>query len=313
VGTRRSSATATGADRPCGLVSGPEERPAPIPDAQPCVVLADNRSVSEESGVAATPPTLAGHFTQIAQAYQRYWSDALLPASRQLVDSLPMAPARSVLEVGAGVGALYPTLAEAAPRARIVLTDPAGGMLRIAPTAAARAQVTADQLPFRDGSFDVAVAAFMIQYVPDARHTLREVRRVLRRGGHVGIVGWGTTAESIAGQQWMARLDAAGAPPATRLASYFEATDSAQKLREILNGAGYLDVDVRLLPWSDQPDLETFLHRQQLLGASGRRLAAWDPTLSAEFVSRMRLELAALSAQAFLDRSEVLAVTARTP
>jgi ubiquinone/menaquinone biosynthesis C-methylase UbiE len=261
----------------------------------------------------ATPPTVAGHFTQIAQAYQRYWSDALLPASRQLVKSLPLAPARSVLEVGAGVGALYPTLAEAAPRARIVLTDPAGGMLRLAPTAAARAKVTADQLPFRDGSFDVAVAAFMIQYVPDARHTLREVRRVLRRGGQVGIVGWGATAESIAEQRWTARLDAAGAPPATRLATHYEATDSAQKLREILSGAGYLDVDVRLLPWSDQPDLETFLHRKQLLGASGRRLAAWDPTLRAEFVSHMSLELADLPAQAFLDRSEVLAVTARTP
>jgi ubiquinone/menaquinone biosynthesis C-methylase UbiE len=295
------------------MVSRPEEWHAPIPDGQLFVILADNRCMSEESGVAATPPTVAGHFTQIARAYQRYWSDALLPASRQLVDSLPLAPARSVLEVGAGVGALYPTLAEAAPRARIVLTDPAGGMLRLAPTAAARAQVAADQLPFRDGSFDVAVAAFMIQYVPDARHTLREVRRVLQPGGHVGIVGWGTTAESIAEQQWMARLDAAGAPPATRLATHYEATDSAQKLREILSSAGYLDVEVRSLSWSDQPNLETFLHRKQLLGASGRRLAAWNPTRRAEFVSRMKLELAELPAPAFLDRSEVLAVTARTP
>jgi SAM-dependent methyltransferase len=181
------------------------------------------------------------------------------------------------------------------------------------PPAPTAQQVTADQLPFRDGSFDVAVAAFMLQYVPDARHTLREVRRVLRRGGHVGIVGWGTTAESIAERQWMARLDAAGAPPATRLATYLEATDSTQKPHEILSGAGYRDVEVRVLPWSDQPDVEASLHRQLLLGASGRRLAAWDPMRRAEFVSRMRLELATLPTLAFLNRSEVLAVTARTP
>jgi hypothetical protein len=92
-----------------------------------------------------------------------------------------------------------------------------------------------------------------------------------------------------------------------------EATDSTQKPHEILSGAGYRDVEVRVLPWSDQPDVEASLHRQLLLGASGRRLAAWDPMRRAEFVSRMRLELATLPTLAFLNRSEVLAVTARTP
>ena len=265
------------------------------------------------TNVADAGSTVSAHFTQIAQAYQQHWSEALLPASGQLVDRLPLANARSVLEVGAGVGALYPTLAAVAPQARIVLSDPAGGMLRLASPAADRAQACADQLPFRDGSFDAAILAFMLQYVPDARHTLREVRRVLRRGGHVGIAGWGTMAKSTAEQQWLTALDAAGAPEANRLATYFEATDSTQKLCKILSGTGYLDVEVHVLPWSDQPDLDTFLLRQQLLGASGRRLAAWDPTRCAEFVSCMRLQLATLPTEAFLDRSEVLAATARAP
>jgi ubiquinone/menaquinone biosynthesis C-methylase UbiE len=270
-------------------------------------------TVTDQPNGAHAATTIAAHFTQIARSYQRYWSHALLPASRQLVDLLPLANARSVLEVGAGVGALYPTLAAAAPHARIVLTDPAGGMLRLAPTATARARATADQLPFRDGSFDAAILAFMLQYVPDARHTLRAVRRLLRPGSRVGIAGWGTMAESVAEQQWSAALDAAGTPQANRLATYYEAADSTEKLREMLTSAGYRDVQVRTLPWSDQPDLETFLHRQQVLGASGRRLAAWDPTRRAAFVSRMRLELGTLPVQAFLNRSEVLAATARAP
>jgi ubiquinone/menaquinone biosynthesis C-methylase UbiE len=269
--------------------------------------------MSDQPNVADAGSTVAAHFTRIAQAYQQYWSDALLPASRQLVECLSLANARSVLEVGAGVGALYPTLAAVAPQARIVLSDPSGGMLRLATSAAARTQASADQLPFRDGSFDAAILAFMLQYVPDPQHTLREVRRVLRSEGHVGIAGWGTMAESTAEQQWLAALDAAGAPQANPLATNYEATDSTQKLREILSGAGYRHVEVHVLPWLDQPDLETFLHRQQLLGASGRRLAAWDPTRRAEFVSRMRLQLATLPAEAFLDGSEVLAATARAP
>ena len=271
-------------------------------------------TVTDPPNIADTGTTIAAHFTQIARSYQRYWSHALLPASRQLVDSLPLAKARSVLEAGAGVGALYPTLAAAAPHARIVLTDPAGGMLRLAPTAAGRARATADQLPFRDGSFDAAILAFMLQYLPDARHfSLREVRRLLRPGGHVGIAGWGTMAESVADQRWLTALDAAGAPQANRLATYYQAADSTEKLRETLTSAGYRDVQVRTLSWSDQPDLETFLHRQQVLGASGRRLAPWDPTRRAAFVSRMRLELGTLPVQAFLNRSEVLAATARAP
>jgi ubiquinone/menaquinone biosynthesis C-methylase UbiE len=270
-------------------------------------------TVTDPPNIADPGTTIAAHFTQIARAYQRYWSHALLPASQQLVDSLPLAKARSVLEVGAGVGALYPTLAAAAPHARIVLTDPAGGMLRLAPTAAGRARATADQLPFRDGSFDAAILAFVLQYLPDARHTLSEVRRLLRPGGHVGIVGWGTMAESVADQRWLAALDAAGAPQANRLATYYQAADSTEKLRETLTSAGYRDIQVRTLSWCDQPDLETFLHRQQVLGASGRRLAAWDPTRRAAFVSRMRLELGSLPAQALLNRSEVLAATALAP
>jgi ubiquinone/menaquinone biosynthesis C-methylase UbiE len=172
--------------------------------------------VTSQLSAANPGTTIAGHFNQIAHAYQPYWGDALLPASRQLVDSLPLTGARSVLEIGAGCGALYPTLAAAAPHARIVLTDPAGGMLRLAPTAAARARATADQLPFRDGSFDAAILAFVLQYIPDARHTLREVRRVLRPGGYAGIADWGAVAQSLAEQQWLAALDAADAPQVNR-------------------------------------------------------------------------------------------------
>jgi hypothetical protein len=63
------------------------------------------------------------------------------------------------------------------------------------------------------------------------------------------------------------------------------------------------------VPWSDQPDLDTFVTRRRLLGVSGRRLAAWDEPHRAAFVARMRSRLGALDPDAFLDRSEVLAAT----
>jgi len=49
----------------------------------------------------------------------------------------------------------------------------------------------ADSLPFADGCFDGAVAAWMLYHVPDLDGALREVSRVLRDGGilHVATNG----------------------------------------------------------------------------------------------------------------------------
>jgi ubiquinone/menaquinone biosynthesis C-methylase UbiE len=256
--------------------------------------------------------TVGAHFSAIADDYLRYWSDALIPASSQIVESLPMATAGSVLDVGSGVGGLYPTLVAAAPQARIVLTDPAGGMLRLASAEAVRVQATADQLPFADDTFDVGVLAFMLQYMPDPRHTLAEVRRVLRPGGHVGVAAWGAVADTLAEERWTAGMDAAGAPAVAPLGSYSDRANTIEKLRAILVDAGFVDVDVRVVPWSDHPDVETFLGRMQVLGASGRRFAAWNSPGRDDFVAQMRRELGALPDGAFLDTSEVLGATART-
>jgi SAM-dependent methyltransferase len=43
-------------------------------------------------------------------------------------------------------------------------------------------------LPFRDGVFDCAVAAWMLYHVPDLNLALRELRRVLRDGGRLVAV-----------------------------------------------------------------------------------------------------------------------------
>ena len=46
----------------------------------------------------------------------------------------------------------------------------------------------AEDLPFRDGAFDTATIAFGIRNTADPLKSLREIRRVLRPGGRVGIL-----------------------------------------------------------------------------------------------------------------------------
>lgn len=252
------------------------------------------------------------HFTHVAEAYERYWSAALLPANQHLLAQLPLADARAVLDVGAGVGTLYPTLA-AATDARIVLTDRAAGMIARAPDAAVRLVADADRLPFPDDTFDIATLMFMLQYLPDPQATLAEVRRVLRPGGRVGLLVWGQTALPQAQRLWAAALDdAVGAVPGSeQLATYYDAMDTAAKVGAVLTGAGYDEVDVHAVPWSDRPDLDLFVVRQQTLGVNGRRLRALDEAARTAFVQHITRELSALPPEAFVDNSEVLAGIAR--
>jgi SAM-dependent methyltransferase len=101
-------------------------------------------------------------------------------------------PAR-VLEVGGGPGELSARIA-AEVGAEVVMIDISPRMVELARGRGVDARVGDVQaLPFDDGSFDCAVAAWMLFHVPDLDHGLGELARVLRRGGRLVAV---TNAEA---------------------------------------------------------------------------------------------------------------------
>jgi len=96
-------------------------------------------------------------------------------------------PAR-VLEVGAGPG----ELAERIRRelgAAVVAIDISPRMVELARRRGVDARVgDAQDLPFDDGEFDCAVAAWMLYHVPDVDRAIAELARVLRPGGRLVAV-----------------------------------------------------------------------------------------------------------------------------
>jgi demethylmenaquinone methyltransferase/2-methoxy-6-polyprenyl-1,4-benzoquinol methylase len=52
-------------------------------------------------------------------------------------------------------------------------------------------------LPFRDGTFDAVVAAFVVRNLADVRAGLAEMRRVLKRGGVLGILDFGMPGQPL--------------------------------------------------------------------------------------------------------------------
>lgn len=93
-----------------------------------------------------------------------------------------------VLEIGAGTGANLGHYGD--DLATLTLTEPSKPMIRrlerrrdeLAPTAKVL-RAPAEDLPFEDDSFDVAVCTLVLCGVEDQPRTLRELHRVLRPGG----------------------------------------------------------------------------------------------------------------------------------
>lgn len=89
----------------------------------------------------------------------------------------------SVLNVGAGAGSYEPA------NRLVIAVEPSGEMIRQRAAGAAQAvQASASRLPFRDQSFDAALAVLTIHHWPRRDQGLAELRRVARE--RVVIFTW---------------------------------------------------------------------------------------------------------------------------
>lgn len=88
----------------------------------------------------------------------------------------------AALDVGCGRGTYLPVLAGQFDR--VVAGDLSEGMLASCPPGGwLMAVVDVESLAFRDAAFDVVLANHMLYHAPDLPVAVRELRRVVRRGG----------------------------------------------------------------------------------------------------------------------------------
>jgi ubiquinone/menaquinone biosynthesis C-methylase UbiE len=123
----------------------------------------------------------------------RLYAEAERPAFGDLDDRLldAMAPAligsRRLLDVGAGPGTFVTRAAVAHPELVLVAVDPSRDFAAARP-GVQTVRAAGEVLPFATGAFDVALCLSSIRHVRDRDSTLRELRRVVRRGGTLVIV-----------------------------------------------------------------------------------------------------------------------------
>ncbi len=114
-----------------------------------------------------------------------------------LVDGLDLAGA-AVLDAGAGTG-VAGDAARRAGAARVVAVDLAPAILQRPPVLAVAADLA--RLPFADGSFDVALAAFSLGHLTDPVPGLSALRRVASvLAASAFAQGWTHPAKDVVGQ-----------------------------------------------------------------------------------------------------------------
>ncbi len=105
-----------------------------------------------------------------------------------LVEAVVEATPGRVLEAGCGWGELAEWIRRDTG-AEVVAVDLSPHMVDLARARGVDARIAdVQELPFEDGEFDVAVAAWMLYHVPDLDRGVAELARVLRPGGRLVAV-----------------------------------------------------------------------------------------------------------------------------
>lgn len=178
-----------------------------------------------------------------------------------LVHALDVRPGERVLDVAAGTG--NSALAAARRFADVLATDYVPDLLRQAEERARadglplRTEVAdAQALPYPDASYDVVMSSIGAMFAPDQEATARELLRVCRPGGRIGLASW--TPDSMIGDMFRATgkhvPPPAGVQPAV-------AWGSEERVRELLGSGCELRMKRRDFPWrfpSTQDCLEYF-------------------------------------------------------
>jgi SAM-dependent methyltransferase len=137
--------------------------------------------------------TRAVTFDVTADAYDRFMGRFSAPLADLFVDFAGVVPRNHALDVGCGPGALTARLVARLGAGAVAAVDPSSSFVDAARARFPGVDVRpgrAEDLPFADGSFDVALAQLVVHFMTDPVAGLREMARVLRPAGTVAAAVW---------------------------------------------------------------------------------------------------------------------------
>jgi ubiquinone/menaquinone biosynthesis C-methylase UbiE len=207
------------------------------------------------------------------------YSESRMPEPRwETLIRAALGDATTVLNVGAGTGSYEP------PDRSVIALEPSQTMILQRPPASAPAvRGTAEGLPFRDDSFDAALAIFTVHHWPDPARGLAEMQRVSRRQV---IVTWNPAL--FAERMWLV---------AEYLPEVYEREATLATEATIVRLLGSTQTQVLPVPFNCTDGVlgaywrrpEAFLDPTVRLASSG--IALLDQDLVARAITKLRLDL----------------------
>jgi ubiquinone/menaquinone biosynthesis C-methylase UbiE len=260
-------------------------------------------------------PTQAIDLAAVKRSQQAMWASgdfgvvaALIHiVAEQLVDSVDPPAGSRVLDVAGGTG--NAAIAAARAGGKVTCTDYVPALLDRGRRRAeaegfdiAFEPADAEALPYGDGEYDVVLSVFGSMFAPDQPQAARELLRVCRPGGLIGLASW--TPEGFLGD-WF-RATAAHVPPPAGVASPLR-WGSEDAIAELLgDGVASLEARRRMFTWRF-PDAATFVATfRTFYGPTVKAFAA----AGAEGAEALERDLVALVERSARRRGDAIAVPA---
>ena len=241
----------------------------------------------------------------VPKAYEEFFVPRLFePWAALLLDEAQLKKGQAIIDVATGPGTVARLAApRLGPKGRIVATDISRPMLDIARAKRALAgaapieyvESPAAPLAARTGAFDVVLCQQGLQFFPDRPAALREMKRVLKPGGHAVVAVWTAISRNQIFAAFHAALRAATPPELVDLITAPFSWHSSAELKAATEEAGFRKVRLltRSLPMVMEKGLEQAVQSFSATPVSPG-VAALPQSIQDSFFARMRQELSAL-------------------
>jgi SAM-dependent methyltransferase len=248
------------------------------------------------------------------ETYVALWSPVILPAAQAVLAALDLGHGAWVLDVGAGSGALVPSIRAAAADVTVAGLDASAEMVRRCRSATGVPVICCDaqSLPIRAAAVDAVVLAFVLFHLGDPAQAVAEAARVLSTGGRVGTVTWARDGSMEADAVWDETLTEAGAPPLP--ASRIDVgLDSEAAIGGLLAGVGLRPVRIWREPLYHRWELPTYYRFATGVGRNRQRLQQLDAGWRGQVLDRALKRLSTLDPDAFAWSGETICAVATLP
>jgi len=185
-----------------------------------------------------------------AHDYERLWQAQLGPAQADMLTRVELRAGERVVDVACGTGLVSFAAAEAVGAAgRVLGVDISGAMVDAAQrradalgvSHAAFARMEAEALDLAEADFDVGLCGLGLMYVPDPLLAVRELGRVVRPGGRIGLAVWGERSRC----GWAAVFPIVDAEVASDVCPLFFGLGAGDALARLCGAAGLAQIELR--------------------------------------------------------------------